>query len=188
MSHEDFSPDTEGPLGTVDPEADTRVLRAKARMAEATEEDRARAMAKAATELARAEARGWPRAELDGLRARLDDPDKALMSLLLDREIKNAQSRRRNRRREENGPVESFTRQEIYDRDSGTCGACRQPVDPDSAWQVDHVVPLAAGGTHTRANVRLTHGTCNNGRNTPADALQQAMQAAARTWRRQAAQ
>ena len=47
------------------------------------------------------------------------------------------------------------------------CPICELPIDvalrhphPESA-QVDHVVPRSSGGSHTWANVRLTHRQCN---------------------------
>lgn len=50
----------------------------------------------------------------------------------------------------------------------GRCGLCRQPVDPDLQYpepmskSIDHIVPLARGGTHEQANVQLAHLVCNN--------------------------
>lgn len=55
----------------------------------------------------------------------------------------------------------------IAQRDKFRCGICDQPVDmalknPDpQCASLDHVVPLANGGTHDPANLRLTHLRCN---------------------------
>jgi 5-methylcytosine-specific restriction endonuclease McrA len=65
------------------------------------------------------------------------------------------------------GDWEHFSYTEIYERDEWTCGLCREPVDrtlrhpePMSA-SLDHVVPIAAGGGHTRDNVQCSHLRCN---------------------------
>lgn len=57
--------------------------------------------------------------------------------------------------------------QDIYQRDGWRCGICQQPVGrsyryphPRSA-SLDHIIPLADGGTHTRENVQCSHLRCN---------------------------
>lgn len=63
--------------------------------------------------------------------------------------------------------IERFDPQEIFDRDQWVCQICRTAVDPALRWPqmrtatLDHRVPLAAGGTHTPANVQLAHWACN---------------------------
>lgn len=57
--------------------------------------------------------------------------------------------------------VEVINPQVVYERDAGICGICLSAVARDSAWQVDHVVPLSSGGAHTYGNVQLTHARCN---------------------------
>lgn len=49
------------------------------------------------------------------------------------------------------------------------CWLCGDPIHQDR--HIDHVKPLAAGGAHTPANLRPTHGTCNmsKGANWPVD-------------------
>jgi hypothetical protein len=78
--------------------------------------------------------------------------------------------RRIRRAREKKVTVERFGKQEIFERDGWICQLCGRPVkkckrrgggyDPD-APQLDHIVPLNAKGSHTRANVQLTHARCN---------------------------
>lgn len=60
-----------------------------------------------------------------------------------------------------------FTVSEIYERDGWVCQLCWVPVrsdlrypDPQSA-SLDHVIPIARGGTHTPENVQLAHLVCN---------------------------
>lgn len=67
-----------------------------------------------------------------------------------------------------NGPGrEYFTNREIFDRDGWRCYLCGEAVDPSLAYpdprsaSLDHVVPLAASGPHSRANTACTHLECN---------------------------
>lgn len=50
---------------------------------------------------------------------------------------------------------------EIWDRDNATCQLCWLPVDVSEA-SLDHIIPLAKGGTHEPANVQLAHRRCNS--------------------------
>ena len=70
---------------------------------------------------------------------------------------------------------ECFPASEIYERDGWRCGICTKRVrpsrfkrDPDGP-SLDHMIPLSLGGTHSRANVRLTHLRCNNARGVRGD-------------------
>jgi 5-methylcytosine-specific restriction endonuclease McrA len=71
-------------------------------------------------------------------------------------------------------PRESFDPREIYVRDKWRCGLCRGrigrrtvPGSPNGPT-LDHIVPLAEGGHHTRANVQIAHGRCNARKRTKA--------------------
>lgn len=63
--------------------------------------------------------------------------------------------------------VEEFDRIEIFDRDDWTCQICGEPVDPDaprhsySVPSIDHIIPIARGGEHSRANVQTACLGCN---------------------------
>ena len=56
----------------------------------------------------------------------------------------------------------------VFARDRWTCKLCSQPIDqwrqrPDPmAGTVDHILPLARGGTHTWGNVQSAHLGCNS--------------------------
>jgi 5-methylcytosine-specific restriction endonuclease McrA len=56
----------------------------------------------------------------------------------------------------------------IYLRDEYTCQLCHLPVDMTTlspqpfAPSLDHVIPLARGGTHELNNVQLAHVICNS--------------------------
>jgi hypothetical protein len=66
--------------------------------------------------------------------------------------------------------VETFPRMEIFERDGWMCGICHDPIDPSlrhpdrRAASVDHIVPLARGGEHSRQNVQAAHWDCNSAR------------------------
>lgn len=70
---------------------------------------------------------------------------------------------------------EDFDRQEIFERDGWRCQICDGEIDPllqhpdPLSASVDHIVPLARGGEHTRSNVRCAHLVCNNRRGTRDD-------------------
>lgn len=53
-----------------------------------------------------------------------------------------------------------FTRQQVWDRDSGICHLCNQPADP-SDWHMDHVIPLSRRGAHSFENCAVSCPTCN---------------------------
>lgn len=59
-------------------------------------------------------------------------------------------------------------RHKIFERDGWKCGLCRKPVKRDAvaphpkAPVIDHITPLAAGGTHEPANVQCAHFLCNS--------------------------
>lgn len=62
---------------------------------------------------------------------------------------------------------EPYTVMEIANRDGWACSICAEPVDralvyPDAmSRSIDHVIPLAGGGSDTPGNVALAHLVCN---------------------------
>jgi 5-methylcytosine-specific restriction endonuclease McrA len=76
--------------------------------------------------------------------------------------------RDRRRARKKGAYVADVVRQEVYRRDLWICQLCGKPVDPllampnPGAATIDHVVPLACGGTHEPDNVQLAHALCNS--------------------------
>ncbi len=56
--------------------------------------------------------------------------------------------------------VERVSLAEIWERDHGICQICMKPVTKATA-SLDHILPLAVGGDHSRRNLRLTHIACN---------------------------
>ena len=59
-------------------------------------------------------------------------------------------------------------RQSIYQRDKWNCRLCGKPVAKTKtpphpkAPVLDHIIPIAAGGEHTPANLQLAHFLCNS--------------------------
>jgi 5-methylcytosine-specific restriction endonuclease McrA len=43
---------------------------------------------------------------------------------------------------------------------NGRCGICHMPLSAHDI-EVDHIVPVAVGGSDARRNLRLVHGMCN---------------------------
>lgn len=85
------------------------------------------------------------------------------------RTVRTARRRRKRRDRARRRGVrhEPYTLAEIAARDHFTCRLCRKrvamtkAVPHPKAPTIDHVLPIAAGGDDTRANVQLAHFECN---------------------------
>jgi 5-methylcytosine-specific restriction endonuclease McrA len=54
----------------------------------------------------------------------------------------------------------------IAERDSWTCHWCGVGYLSNDPWEIDHVRPLADGGTNHAANLRLCHRSCNRDKGT----------------------
>lgn len=65
--------------------------------------------------------------------------------------------KQRRRTAERNG--KRVDRQAIWERDGGVCRICNDPIE--GPFHIDHIVPLALGGTHEPANCQLAHPACN---------------------------
>lgn len=48
----------------------------------------------------------------------------------------------------------------IWIRDRGICQLCKKPASRETV-HLDHIVPIALGGTHQPSNVQLAHKKCN---------------------------
>lgn len=63
--------------------------------------------------------------------------------------------------------VEPVSRVAVLERDSWTCHLCSKKINCQLKYphaksaSVDHIIPLAEGGTHEMANVRPAHLVCN---------------------------
>lgn len=56
--------------------------------------------------------------------------------------------------------IEEVHRDVVYKRDKGICYLCGKRVDKKS-WQLEHVIPLSRGGSHSYSNVAVSHPICN---------------------------
>lgn len=80
---------------------------------------------------------------------------------------RHTRKQRKAERRAHHRAGESFTLREIAERDGWRCHLCggkvpdRQYAARDKDPTLDHLVPVSAGGEHTRANVALAHNRCN---------------------------
>lgn len=80
---------------------------------------------------------------------------------------KQRDSSRRRRAQKTGATSESFSSEEIFILNNWVCGICGKPVNPKLKWphpksaSLDHIIPLARGGSHTRNNVQLAHLRCN---------------------------
>jgi 5-methylcytosine-specific restriction endonuclease McrA len=78
-----------------------------------------------------------------------------------------ADGRARRRARKRDGYVADVRRQQIFERDRWRCQLCRKPVartkqvPHPKAPVLDHIIPLAKGGTHEPKNVQCAHHLCN---------------------------
>lgn len=77
-------------------------------------------------------------------------------------------SKDRRRARKKDAYVEDVWRQRIFERDGWRCQLCRKMVDRTKtvphpkAPVLDHILPLARGGTHEPRNVQCAHFLCNS--------------------------
>ena len=95
---------------------------------------------------------------------RLDNPEKARLNNLM----------KEQRRRAAKASVESdfFTYEDVLNLYGNTCHICNLKIDLSAnrkvgldGWEnglhLDHLMPLARGGSHTLKNIRPSHGYCN---------------------------
>lgn len=77
-------------------------------------------------------------------------------------------SRARRRARKRGAYVSDVYRAKVFERDKWTCRLCNRRAARDKvvphpmAPVLDHIIPLANGGTHEPANVQCAHFLCNS--------------------------
>ena len=71
---------------------------------------------------------------------------------------KNDQNRRA-RKRQCNGSLSKNIVQKLLVLQKGLCPCCRQPLG--EKYHIDHILPLALGGSNTDDNVQLLRANCN---------------------------
>jgi 5-methylcytosine-specific restriction endonuclease McrA len=75
--------------------------------------------------------------------------------------------RMKRRALQKNIAAEQINPIDVFERDRWICGICGMPINrlvkypqPDSP-SIDHIVPIALGGSHTFDNVQAAHLYCN---------------------------
>jgi len=80
----------------------------------------------------------------------INNPDK----------VRESGNRRKARLR--NARIEDISFKSIRDNFDGYCGICKGALDISTdPYHYDHIVPLAAGGTHATTNIQIAHAKCN---------------------------
>jgi len=80
----------------------------------------------------------------------------------------NAAAKIVRRIRKRGAMVAPVHRAHIIERDKGICKLCDEPIDLSltvphpMSLTLDHIIPLARGGTHEPSNVQLAHFICNS--------------------------
>jgi hypothetical protein len=76
--------------------------------------------------------------------------------------------RRRDRSKNKRQVSQPYRDADIFDRDDWACALCSEPIDPETKWphprspSIDHVVPIALGGSDDAWNVQASHLGCNS--------------------------
>jgi 5-methylcytosine-specific restriction endonuclease McrA len=70
-----------------------------------------------------------------------------------------AHLRRRARERNAPGTITAAFLRELYQRQDGKCACCCKELNGD--YHIDHIIPLAKGGTNEPHNIQLLTPTCN---------------------------
>lgn len=80
------------------------------------------------------------------------------------RDSRDVDAERKRRRRERGGTVSPSIRYAVLKRDGFRCRACGACASDDMTLHVDHVTPVAAGGTSHPSNLRTLCADCNLGK------------------------
>lgn len=76
------------------------------------------------------------------------------------RDKRNEKDARRRARKLASPRIEKIDRAYIIARDNSTCHICEKRVARKDL-ELDHLIPLAHGGSHTADNLRVAHKRCN---------------------------
>ena len=58
-------------------------------------------------------------------------------------------------------PLHHRTRAAVIRRDDLVCGICKGAIDEMEAIHIDHIVPVAKGGSDDLSNLQSAHALCN---------------------------
>ena len=57
----------------------------------------------------------------------------------------------------------------LFLKRKGTCASCYQKIDAGKAWDIDHILPLALGGTNDSENLQVLCRPCHRIKTSKAD-------------------
>ena len=80
---------------------------------------------------------------------------------------------RRARKRANGGKLSHGLAARLFKLQRGRCACCAKPLGED--YHLDHIMPLALGGSNTDDNIQLLRGSCNSSKRDkhPVDFMQQ---------------
>jgi 5-methylcytosine-specific restriction endonuclease McrA len=80
---------------------------------------------------------------------------------------------RRALKRVNGGKLSKGLAEKLFKLQKGKCPCCHQPLGEN--YHLDHIVPLALGGSNTDDNIQLLRSSCNNQKSAkhPIDFMQQ---------------
>ena len=58
-------------------------------------------------------------------------------------------------------PLPRWVRERVIERDEMVCGLCKEPVETHAGIHIDHIIPVALGGTDDLENLQVAHAHCN---------------------------
>ena len=79
---------------------------------------------------------------------------------------------RRARKKEVGGNLSRGLAEKLWNLQKGSCACCKEPLGDN--YHLDHIMPLALGGTNTDDNIQLLRAVCNLQKSTkhPVDFMQ----------------
>ena len=57
----------------------------------------------------------------------------------------------------------------LFLKRKGTCTSCSQKIDAGKAWDIDHILPLALGGTNEPENLQILCKPCHQSKTSQSD-------------------
>ena len=57
----------------------------------------------------------------------------------------------------------------LFLKRKGTCAACSQKIEAGKAWDIDHILPLALGGTNAPENLQILCRPCHRTKTSQSD-------------------
>ena len=57
----------------------------------------------------------------------------------------------------------------LFLKGKGNCSACSQKIEAGKAWDIDHILPLALGGTNEPDNLQVLCRPCHRAKTTRSD-------------------